>query len=637
MSFPIVPRVRRHLALWSVLALLFVSGCATVRVAQVSDADYLAQRRADVLTGGHPSASTRATLQIVGLDESRCFDRLPACRDLLLASTGLDDERRLSALAELWLREAQRTDRRDAAVARINAYLDTARYAYAYLFFTERKPGVRALEDRQTQVRDYYNVAVRQAMAAMFDYYRGRPPAPEDEHGTFSLEVGRWQVVGRLEAVRLAQGRALPKSLIPAPSLAFAGLRNQYRRDGIGGELVAATSHSVVSSREDTRAWREMPFPAITAVLRFPGDSLAEVLATRQVQVHGYDPYRQDTVDVAGSRVPLAADFTAAYGLWLARSGFARQALLTLLGKGDVLESPHVYLLQPYDPNRRIVIMLHGLASSPEAWINVANEVLGDEVLRRNYQIWQVYYPTNLPLPLNNVAIREAITKTLAHFDPAGTSVASRDIVMVGHSMGGVLARLMLSSSGDQVWDGIMGRFDIHGSRLRKARQELDPLLRFEPLPQVTRAIFIAAPHRGTPYAERRVARWISGMVRLPVSVLGRFKELTQLLVDPHGAAPAALDRSLTSIDNLSNQSPFVQAAADLPISPRVRYHSIMGNDTPTVALALSSDGVVPYSSAHLEGAASEKVVPSWHSVQETPEAILEIRRILHEHIAAGS
>ncbi|MFX8519961.1 alpha/beta hydrolase, partial [Acinetobacter baumannii] len=84
-------------------------------------------------------------------------------------------------------------------------------------------------------------------------------------------------------------------------------------------------------------------------------------------------------------------------------------------------------------------------------------------------------------------------------------------------------------------------------------------------------------------------------------------------------------------------QSPFVQAAADLPISPRVRYHSIMGNDTPTAALALSSDGVVPYSSAHLEGAASEKVVPSWHSVQETPEAILEIRRILHEHIAAGS
>ena len=76
-----------------------------------------------------------------------------------------------------------------------------------------------------------------------------------------------------------------------------------------------------------------------------------------------------------------------------------------------------------------------------------------------------------------------------------------------------------------------------------------------------------------------------------------------------------------------------VKAAADLPISPRVHYHSIIGNYTPDLEVLLSSDGVVPYASSHLAGADSELVVPSWHSVQETPQAIIEIRRVLHEHL----
>lgn len=104
--------------------------------------------------------------------------------------------------------------------------------------------------------------------------------------------------------------------------------------------------------------------------------------------------------------------------------------------------------MQPYDPDRHVVIMLHGLASSPEAWINVANEVLGDENLRRNYQVWQLYYPTNLPLALNNATIRNVIEQTLQHFDPDQTARASHDVVLVGHSMGGVLSRLMVSTSG---------------------------------------------------------------------------------------------------------------------------------------------------------------------------------------------
>ena len=380
--------------------------------------------------------------------------------------------------------------------------------------------------------------------------------------------------------------------------------------------------------------YREMPFPAVTALLLFDGGNLAEVLATRRLRIAAYDPYRTANVQLAGQEVPLAANFTSGYGLWLARSDFALQALRSLFGGRDGLTQPRIYLMQPYDPERRTVIMLHGLASSPEAWINVANEVLGDETLRRRYQIWQVYYPTNAPLPLNNFAIREAVTQTLKHFDPTGQAPASKNITLIGHSMGGVLSRLMVSSSEDKLWDALLASYPMQGAQQRRIEEKLAPYLRFEPLPQVSDAIFIASPHRGTDFANNRISRWVANLITLPVAMLGQLGDISRELIRiAPGRQDAGPLRIPNSIDNLSDRDPFVRLSSGLPMNPRVRFHSIIGNDTPGLAQALSSDGIVPYASAHLDGAASELVIPSAHSVQENPLAILEIRRILREQL----
>ena len=277
--------------------------------------------------------------------------------------------------------------------------------------------------------------------------------------------------------------------------------------------------------------------------------------------------------------------------------------------------------------------MLHGLASSPEAWINVANEVLGDETLRKNYQVWQVYYPTNAPLAFNQHAIRQAIQQTLQAFDAEGQHRTSQDMVLIGHSMGGVLARLLISDSGDHFWQPLVKLYGLKDERKEQARTKLENYVWFTPMPQARRAIFIATPHRGTPFAENRFSRWAAGIIKLPVSMLGRITEIAQLLVDPSSANAAAITRPLNSISNLSDQDAFVRLAANLPIASNVPYHSIIGNDTPELSLKQSNDGVVPYTSSHLAGAQSEKVIRSWHSVQETPEAIVEIRRILHTHL----
>ena len=618
------------------LPLSLLSACAGVATGTITPADYLAQRRGDVLTTGQLSSSAQEVLRVIGSDADQCRKDGRACRQNLATSAGLSDEQRMSALSEVWLQLALAggdggSAAQPMAPEAIEAWLETARHAYAYLFHTARKPRDRAFEDRQTQVRDYYNYAVQRAITGLFSRYR-----KSDMSVAAIPQVSGWRIDADLSALQLAPDAPPPKELIPAASLTFSGLRNIYRRDGFGAELVAAGDDRPTAAQadEDAPPFSETPFPALTALLQFDGATLQDVLATRTLRIAVFDPYRTSTINLAGEEIPLAANFTSGYGLWLARSDFALQALRSLFGGAEGLTRPHIYLMQPYDPKRRTIVMLHGLASSPEAWINVANEVLGDETLRRRYQIWQVYYPTNAPLPLNNLAIREAITQTLAHFDPQGRAEASRNVTLIGHSMGGVLSRLLVSSSGDVLWGALREGYPMQAAQRRRIEEGLGPYLRFEPLPQVSDAIFIASPHRGTSFANKRISRWVANLITLPVAMLGQLNDISREMMR---VAPSSQDmgplRIPNSIDNLSDRDAFVRLSSGLPLSPKVRYHSIIGNDTPGLPLAESSDGIVPYTSAHLDGAVSELVIPSAHSVQEHPLAILEIRRILREQL----
>jgi pimeloyl-ACP methyl ester carboxylesterase len=608
--------------------------------------DYIATKRGDVLSTGELSDASQETLRVVAIERKPCEADILACAAQLRTVQGLDEERRLAALSELWLRAATlRTPKRTVALddAALQAWLETARYAYAYLFHTERPASARAFEDRQTQVRDYYNYAVQHVVGALFERWRARSASGELRDDD-TLAAAGWQVRAQLDSFRLPGGVARPNAMVPAASLRFDGLRSTYRRDGFGAELVAEVSPAQVGdptaivatatpgqAATDTAGYSELSYAPTTVLLRFDGDSLAQVLDTRSVVIAPYDPYRDGEVVVHGQRLPLAANFTAAYGLWLARSGFAKQSLRSMLGREHGIEQPHLYLMQPYDPNRRIVLMLHGLASSPEAWVNVANEIMGDEQLRRYYQIWQVYYPTNMPIAWNRAQIETLLQQTLHDFDPQGQAPASRHMVLIGHSMGGVIARLLVSNSGERIWNDLLAGRDLSGERGARIRERLQPLLRFAPLPQVDRAIFIAAPHRGTAMAEGSIGRLVGGLIRLPVALLQRFTDVMQDIAGQDGVPP----RLPNGIDNLRDTDPFVHAATDLPISPAVRYNSIIARRNPALPLADADDGVVPYRSAHLQGAESELVITSGHSVQETPQAILEIRRILHAQIAS--
>lgn len=608
--------------------LLCLHGCAMVDVSHVKPHDYANERRADVIGAGRLSDRTVQALNVVALTVDSCQREFVACTDTVAHSPGLNDEQRLSALAELWLGKAIKADRAKAGAMMqdptLDAFLQSARYAYAYLFYTARSPADRAFALRQVQVTGFYNFAVQRAVSRFFQ------ELPQLGTQWTQTSLAGWTVMRPQTDVRLADHARVPDELLPAADLRFKGLRDIYQRDGFGSDFVAVVPPDTPA---DDVPWREPDYMSMTGALVFDGNTLDEVMATKQVRLLIRDPYRDDTITIAGRTVPLGANFTAAYGVWLARSGFASQSIRSLLGREGGITTARVLMMQPYDPDRLTVVMLHGLGSSPEAWINVANEVMGDEELRRNYQVWEVYYPTNAPVAVNLANIRKALDATLRHFDPSGHARASQNMVLIGHSMGGLIARLLVSSSGDRLWSLVPARADLSAEKRAKLRERLAPYLQFTPMPQVTRAVFLATPHRGTPYAQYKLARWIGNLIRLPVNVLKEVASLSDLLKDDTNKGSPL--RIPNSIDNLSDTDPFIMAAANLPISPRVHYHTIVGVYKSKGPLQDSSDGLVPYWSSHLAGADSELAIPSWHSVQETPAAILELRRILRLHVAA--
>ncbi|WP_331692944.1 alpha/beta hydrolase [Pandoraea sputorum] len=661
--------LRRAAMLMAAVWLTALSGCAMVEVRSLGPEQYIAMKRGDILSTGKLSASTDETVRVAGLDETLCAKSSLDCIDALGRAKEIDVDRRLAAMAEMSMQLAiaqTPTGERQWNDAQFDLWLRSARYAYAYLFYGDRPSSERAFEDRQTQVRDYYNYAVQNFSVALFRRVQQ----------TGSDKIAGWLLPVDASSVRFADNRVQPREVLPASTLSFAGLRSPYRRDGFGAELVAVldeksaaealaaagqnptprgdaatgpdnrdtTLHPRESraSRDFRRAtdpnagpvFSEMPSPSLTLLLRFDGTTLEQVLTTKVATLVVYDPYRQTSVELNHQTVPLAGNFTAGYGLWLARSGFAEQSLRTLFGRDRGIVRPHIYLMQPFDPGRRVILMLHGLASSPEAWVNLANEIQGDTTLREHFQVWQVYYPTNAPILVNAMAIRNAFETTLKHFDPDGLSAASHEAVVIGHSMGGVIARLMVSSSDDQLWDTFQNEYHLDEDQIDRARDRLNPLFSFKPVPQFERAIFIAAPHRGTPFARNRIGRWVSNLIKLPVTLLSGIDDVLHYATGSEDSPSEGKTRYVpNSVDQLRDDDPYVMAAAGLKISPSVQYHSIIARRDAKGPLEASSDGVVPYTSAHLAGAQSERVIVAGHSVQETPQAILEIRRILHEDV----
>ena len=174
------------------------------------------------------------------------------------------------------------------------------------------------------------------------------------------------------------------------------------------------------------------------------------------------------------------------------------------------------------------MVFVHGLMSSPEAWDNAMNDLRGDPELRKRYQFWMFFYSTGNPILASGARFRKSLNDLRAELDPERKDPAFDRMVLIGHSMGGLLSRLAITSSGQTLWNT--------ASRVPPEQIEMDPQLKdlmvqaliFEPVPMVSRVVFVATPHRGSPLGDELVGRLASKMIRVPSDILQIRKTLAQ-------------------------------------------------------------------------------------------------------------
>ena len=337
----------------------------------------------------------------------------------------------------------------------------------------------------------------------------------------------------------------------------------------------------------------------------------------------------KNAIELNGATYPLKIDNVAPVtemsrrGRHVARSGFRN-----MLRPGSMRERSGIFLTQPYDPKKAIVLMVPGLQSTPFAFVDLLKAMRLDPEMSEHFQVWTFLYGTGTPVLFNALRLREELGKTIHDVDPHDHDFATRHIIILGHSMGGLMAHTLVSSSGNSVWASV---FAVPPQQLngdpQTIRQIKDALM-FRRNPSVVRAIFVASPHRGSKLAESWIGRVGASLIRLPSTLQSAFVAVAT--ENPQAPTPeaAAFGKgfNFSSVHALSPKEPALRALAQLPI--RVPFHSIIGQHN-AGPVETSSDGVVPYTSSHLDGAASELVVRSGHNVSENRDAQREVIRIL--------
>lgn len=413
---------------------------------------------------------------------------------------------------------------------------------------------------------------------------------------------------------------------LPADSLKPRVVKGQrYTRAGVGSPQVA-----VWASNHDRRTAQPLLSEAgysdgLTATLDFPKDGQAVLVFL--------DPDRVDSVKIGQRGEPLAADFTAPIEAEMRkREGAAMFSRFgALLNSGKYLDRLGLIATEPPRPEATPVVFVHGLMSKPDAWLEMVNGLSADPEIRKNYQFYFFRYPTGVPVAYSSAKFQDQLAILQAELLKAHNRNGGR-LVLVGHSMGGLLSKRQVQTSGDQVWTAVFGATPETLKMKPKSVAALKPYMEFTANPNVERVIFICTPHKGSKIADFSIVRGLATwLIKLPVHALDA---TVGSLFDDEEADPALDKLSAkqlpSSVANLSPESPFLKVSQTLPFAPGVHLHTIAGNakgrplDDPR-----AGDGVVPYASAHLDNAESELVIRSDHSGQAKPEAIAEVRRIL--------
>ncbi|MDZ7616300.1 MAG: alpha/beta fold hydrolase [Patescibacteria group bacterium] len=425
------------------------------------------------------------------------------------------------------------------------------------------------------------------------------------------------------------------------------GLKNHYRSHGLGVPLIAVRRSYEGEPAAAKHYPLDLSFP-VTAFFRpLPSDRnpvTGQASRNPQFVLEFYDPLTTTATTVGDMPVTLESDFTTPLAYFLSKPEFQALATIGLLRPDELLkmrpDRPDpimgLYMLEPYEPGKIPVVMVHGLWSSPMTWMEMFNDLRSSPQIRDHYQIWFYLYPTGQPFWISAAQLRADLAEARHTLDPTGREPALDQTVLVGHSMGGLISRLQTLNSRDDLWRLVANTPLASIEAAPEVRQNLASAFYFAPSPSVSRVVTIGTPHRGSDFSNQTTQWLMSKLIRLPNMLVQPYQKLYR--DNPGRFADGTLLKIENSIDSLSPKNPAFEAMLAAQRAPWVRYHNIVGRlptDSFVSRVSGTGDGVVRIDSARLEEAVSELVVQADHStIHAHPAAVLEVRRILLEHLA---
>lgn len=462
----------------------------------------------------------------------------------------------------------------------------------------------------EAEAGQVYDLAVRQIVSAL----------QRNNFAPLKTGDGGWVVTVEKNRAGVLDP-TLTRRIIPASAVSIRGLHQRSVVAGFGIPYVLGYArNSAYLAGQPGIPPVGMEVPA-TVVVSFKG---------REARVEFLNTLTQDVVRRDGRRVKLAADFSAPLAVLVSHSANRSIDVQTFLLTRQRMNRAGLYQFQPYDPNKIPVVFVHGLLSRPEAWVQAANTLLDDPEIREHFQFWFLLYPTGLPVWSSAALLRSELDRYHRELERDFKNPNLYRVVLVGHSMGGLISSLNIRHSGERFWQRFSDTPLQNLMLSSQTRRQIEEMILFPPRTDIGRAVFIATPHRGSQMALNPLAAFFARLIRLPESISRVDRRSIVEALNPDYRS--LLTVPANSIRFLKSDSPLIEAILNLPVAGDIPYHSIIGDrgrgDSPN-----SSDGVVAYRSSHIEGAASEKIVPSNHGANEHPEGIKELRRILAEHL----